>query len=56
MNITYKLNHFLKNEELDKLDASRKLKIEESLGKKFTDYEWIKYKQMVMPKSSRSRK
>lgn len=51
MRIDYKLNPFIKSPFLDKLDRDRRTKIESTLGKSFTDLEWIKYKKMVMPKS-----
>ena len=46
----YKIKPFKKNTELDKLDNEKKLRVEEILGRKMNDYEWIIYKQMTMPK------
>lgn len=48
--IIYKIKPFVKNVELDKLDNARKLRVEEAMGKKMNDWEWVRYKQMVLPK------
>ena len=46
----YRIKPFVKNAELDKLDNERKLRVEEAMGKKMNGWEWVRYKQMVLPK------
>lgn len=47
----YNLNYSKRSVELDNMDLSRRKKIEEIRGKPFlSDYEWINYKTMVIPR------
>ena len=50
----YQLKPIEKNPELATLDDAKRFKVEEVMGKKFTDFEWVKYKQMVLPKNKNS--
>ena len=51
MRVDYKLKPFLKSPILDKLDREKRNKVEETLNKKLTDWEWIQYKHMTIPKN-----
>ena len=46
----YRIKPFVKNAELDKLDNERRLRVEEAMGKKMNDWQWIRYKTMTLPK------
>ena len=51
----YKLKPFVTDPEFDKLDREKREKIETSIGKRFTEYEWLQYKRLVMPKSKNAK-
>lgn len=52
MSKIYKLNRYVgqKDDDLKKIDATRRKKIEEVIGHPMNDDDWFKYKMMVIPK------
>ena len=50
----YILKPFKGNADLDELDKQKRNKIEEKLGKKFSDYEWEQYRKMTQVKNKSS--
>ena len=51
MSFIYKLKSVKPNPELVSIDNAKRLKVEEAMGKKLTDFEWVRYKQMTLPKN-----
>jgi len=50
MKVIYTIRPPVKSPYFDNLDRNRRNKIETALNKKLTDYEWVEYKKMTIPK------
>ena len=47
----YFLKPFKKNEKLDEIDRKKRDKVETIMGKKLSDYEWLNYNRLTLPRN-----
>jgi len=48
MKKNYIIKPFDKNKPISNSDKEKRIKVEQSINKKLTDWEWLQYKKMIL--------